>query len=157
MTLRLTYFGSLDYWRGIHLRNKLLKQTSGKSDIRELPIEEKDNWHIVVLLEEKVVGTIMLEEKTKKLVQIKQVAIDNSVQGQGLGKKMMDYSEELAKSLGFTHLFLTGRESAWMFYDKLGFYTEDVIYFDGDVLVKEYYKQIVTRKNVYVKEMETNG
>lgn len=140
---------------GIHLRNKLLKKTSGKELIQELPLEEKDNWHIVVLNDEEVVGTLMLSKKNRKTAQIEQVAISESMQGLGVGKQLIDFAENLAKELGFMQVYLTGRESAWKFYEKLGYQTNNKVSRKGRVIVKEFTKQLAIKE--MEKEMETNG
>ncbi|MEG0284795.1 MULTISPECIES: GNAT family N-acetyltransferase [Vagococcus] len=140
---------------GIHLRNNLLKKTSGKELIQELPLEEKDNWHIVVLNDEQVVGTLMLSKKSKKTAQIEQVAICESMQGLGVGKQLIDFAEAVASDLGFKQTYLTGRESAWAFYEKLGYTTNHKISKIGRVRIKEYTKKLVAHE--MVKEMETNG
>ena len=155
VTLKLTYFGSVEYWMGIHLRNNLLKKTSGKELIQELPLEEKDNWHIVVLNNDEVVGTLMLSRKSKKTAQIEQVAICEGMQGQGVGQKLIAFAEDLAQELGFEQVFLTGRESAWRFYEKLGYQTNHKQYKIGRVQIKEFTKVLEIKEKV--KEMETNG
>lgn len=54
----------------------------------------------------------MLSRKSKKTAQIEQVAICESIQGQGVGQQLIDFAENLAQGLGFEQVFLTGRESA---------------------------------------------
>lgn len=155
VTLRLTYFGSTEYWAGIYLRNELLKKTANTPLISELPLEEQDNWHVVVLEDERVVGTLMLSEWDNKTMKIQQVAIDPSMQGQGLGLRLMAFAEQLAKELGFKKTYLTGRESAWRFYEQLGYLTNHDIITGKGVLLKEFEKKLT--HNTYLKEMETNG
>jgi len=84
----------------------------------------------------------MLHQCFKSCVQIKQVAISPECQGQGLGKKLMIYAEEVARKLGFSTIFLTGRESAWKFYDKLGYNSLDEEYQDGELIFKVFKKDI---------------
>lgn len=156
VAVKLTYFGSVEYWMGIHLRNNLLKKTSGKELIQELPLEEKDNWHIVVECEEEVVGTLMLSTMSKRTARIEQVAVSGSMQGMGLGNQLIEFAEQLATELGFKQVYLTGRESAWRFYEKLGYETNHKVSQIGRVKIKEFTKELIIKKEK-VKEMETNG
>ncbi|MFC6346709.1 GNAT family N-acetyltransferase [Vagococcus carniphilus] len=144
-------FGSIEYWAGVQLRNELLKKTSGKELITTLPIEEKNNFHLVVIVEGEVVGTLMLSRMNQTTMRIEQVAISKKVQGQGLGITLIEYAEEFSSELGFQHVFLTGRESAWSFYEKLGYQGNDVVEMNGTIRIKEF------NKIIRVKEMETNG
>ena len=52
---------------------------------------------------------------------MKQVAVLPDLQGQGVGKALVQYSEALARRLGFTRMVLHARETAVPFYEKLGY------------------------------------
>ncbi|MDT2829421.1 GNAT family N-acetyltransferase [Vagococcus carniphilus] len=119
--------------------------------ITTLPIEEKNNFHLVVIVEGEVVGTLMLSRMNQTTMRIEQVAISKKVQGQGLGVTLIEYAEEFSSELGFQYIFLTGRESAWSFYEKLGYEGNGVVEMNGTIRIKEF------NKIIRVKEMETNG
>ena len=72
-----------------------------------------------------------------------------------LSKQLIDFAEAVASDLGFKQTYLTGRESAWAFYEKLGYTTNHKISKIGRVRIKEYTKKLVAHE--MVKEMETNG
>lgn len=135
-----------------------MKKSAGKPFLVDSPIEEKTDIHLVIKQDEKVVGTLLLHPCFTSCVQIKQVAISPECQGQGLGKKLMIYTEEVARKLEFTTIFLTGRESAWNFYVKLGYSELMEEYQDGELTFKVFKKDIkeiiqIPKK----KEMKTNG
>ena len=54
-------------------------------------------------------------------VQMRQVAVVPDLQGQGIGKALVEHSEALARRLGFRRLVLHARETAVPFYEKLGY------------------------------------
>ena len=56
-----------------------------------------------------------------KLIQMRQVAVDENVKGRGIGRMMVTYSEELARRLGFQEMVLHARETAVPFYELLGY------------------------------------
>jgi predicted GNAT family N-acyltransferase len=54
-------------------------------------------------------------------VQMRQVAVAESMQGKGVGRLMVKYSEALAKKQGFRKMVLHARETAVPFYELLGY------------------------------------
>jgi hypothetical protein len=52
---------------------------------------------------------------------MRQVAVVPELQGQGIGRAMVEYSEALARTVGFTRMILHARETAVAFYEKLGY------------------------------------
>lgn len=159
-------WNSEEYWRGIFLRNKLLKTSAGKEWIKELPVNEKYDIHIAAMIDGKVVGTLLLSKRSKTIAQIKQVAIDDRYQGFGIGKQILEFAEKTADLMNFQTVFLTGRKQAWGFYDHFGYQSIGFAYSDGQVLLKKFEKNICTKKNtrmveiikrITLREMETNG
>ncbi|RST90582.1 GNAT family N-acetyltransferase [Vagococcus bubulae] len=143
------------YKETLNLRNDVLRKSAGKPLLVESPKEERTDIHLVIKQDGKVVGTLLLHPCFTSCVQIKQVAISPTCQGQGLGKKLMVYAEDVAKRLGYSTIFLTGRQSAWNFYRKLGYSELMDDYVDGDLVFKVFKKEIQTVP--IVKEMKTNG
>ncbi|UUV99472.1 GNAT family N-acetyltransferase [Vagococcus luciliae] len=154
----LIKWNSAVYKETLHLRNQVLRKSAGKPLLVDAPIEEKSDIHLVIKQDGKVVGTLLLHPCFSSCVQVKQVAISPSCQGQGLGKKLMVYAEDVAKRLGYTTIFLTGRQSAWHFYQKLGYSELMEEYTDGDLVFKVFKKDIQLIPTIKSKkEMKTNG
>lgn len=143
------------YKETLNLRNDVLRKSAGKPLLVDSPTEEMTDFHLVVKQDGKVVGTLLLHPCFTSCVQIKQVAISPTCQGQGLGKKLMVYAEDVVKKLGFTTIFLTGRQSAWHFYQKLGYSELMEEYSDGELVFKVFKKDI--QPLPILKEMKTNG
>ncbi|EOH99164.1 hypothetical protein UAY_01941 [Enterococcus moraviensis ATCC BAA-383] len=164
--VKIIDWNSEDYWIGIHLRNKLLKTSSGKEWITELPVDEKHDIHMAVMMDGAVVGTLLLSKKSQTVAQIKQVAIDDNYHGIGLGKKLLEFAEKVAELMKFQTIILTGRKQAWGFYDRFGYQSSGCEYEEGLVSLKRFEKRLQTQKNtekfrinkpIQLKEMETNG
>lgn len=164
--VKIINWNSEEYWQGIFLRNKLLKTSAGKEWIKELPVNEKQDIHMVALVEGKVVGTLLLSKRSQTVAQIKQVAIDDRYQGFGIGKQLLEFAEKIADLMNFQTIFLTGRKQAWGFYDHFGYKRIGYAYSDGQVILKKFEKRICTKNNtrktgiikhITLKEMETNG
>ncbi|MGX7411642.1 GNAT family N-acetyltransferase [Enterococcus caccae] len=164
--MKVVNWNSEEYWSGIELRNKLLKTSAGKEWIKNLPLDEEKDIHLAAMIDGKVVGTLLLSKKSQTTAQIKQVAISDSYQGFGLGKKLLKFAEKIAELLDFQSVYLTGRKQAWGFYDHFGYQSIGYAYSDGQVILKKFEKKLYTNKGIgkfgiikYItlREMETNG
>lgn len=54
-------------------------------------------------------------------IRIMQVAVDVVHQGEGIGKKLIEYAEKTAKEIGYTTMVMHAMLSVVGFYEKLGF------------------------------------
>jgi predicted GNAT family N-acyltransferase len=55
---------------------------------------------------------------------MRQVAIEPSLQGQGIGSSLIKYSELVARKAVYTSMVLHARDTAVPFYQKLGYQIE---------------------------------
>ncbi|MGM0213492.1 GNAT family N-acetyltransferase [Enterococcus sp. AZ109] len=129
-------------------------KSAGKPVLTYAPLQEKEDLHLIVRIDGKVVATALLHPVNTQIAQIKQVAVSEKCQGLGIGRKLLDYAEKVAQNLGFTLVFLTGRKQAWHFYEKLGYDSLAETYFDHAVELKVFKKKLAVTKS---KEMKTNG
>ncbi|NSM32284.1 GNAT family N-acetyltransferase [Enterococcus faecalis] len=142
------------------LRNQVLKSSGGKSLLRESPVEEKQDIHLVIRQDEQIAGTLLLHPYSSNCMQIKQVAFYPKYQGKGLGKKLILYAEQIARNLNYSILFLTGRKQAWGFYKKLGYSEVTKAYSEDNLILMVFKKDLLTLNNtnfLNCKEMKTNG
>lgn len=148
----------MSYREALMLRNRILKESAGKPYLFEAPIEEKQDIHLVVRQGDEVVGTLLLHPVSASVIQIKQVAVEPSIQGKSLGKNLMIYAEEIARRLGFSTIFLTGRKQAWGFYEKLAYQGLLYEYQEDQLILKVFKKDIrLPLDRITTKEMKTNG
>jgi glucosamine-phosphate N-acetyltransferase len=100
--------------------------------------EIKDNIYIL-MLENKIIGcgTILFEKKIihkgKKVAHIEDVVIHSDFQGNGLGKKLINYFIHLSKEKDCYKIILDCKLDLLNFYQKLGFDHKNIqmsLYFD---------------------------
>ncbi|MHC1685203.1 MAG: GNAT family N-acetyltransferase [Clostridiaceae bacterium] len=120
--IRQIQFGSDEYKKQLELRNKILKRTIGLNIFDEDLSSEKNCYHIGCFLYGELVGTIILTKIDQCTVRIRQVAVEENLRGNNIGRKLMDYGEGLAKELGFKKVLLIARETAVNFYEKHGYH-----------------------------------
>jgi predicted GNAT family N-acyltransferase len=122
-TIRLITFGTPDYDASVALRFEVLRKPLGLSYSVEQLSEEWSDLHLASFdAAENMVGILLLTPLNESEVKMRQVAIVPDQQGRGLGGKLVEASEELAKSLEFKKITLHARDTAVPFYLCLGYY-----------------------------------
>lgn len=109
------------YPKTLELRDIVLRQPLGMS-IQDDTLEgEHEAIHICALYNEQVVGVLLLKTINEHTLQMKQVAVDESLRGQSVGRKMVEFAEQTALELGFTTIMLHARQVAVPFYEKMNY------------------------------------
>lgn len=128
--------GSEAYHQTIDLRHSILREPLGLSFSPEELAAEKDSIHITCHIKGQLVGCLVLKPHGSHELQMRQVAISELLQGQGIGKALVKYSEKYAtdilpepdksKSKAGTKnkIWLHARETAVPFYERLGYKRE---------------------------------
>ncbi len=106
----------------IDLRNKILRKPWDQP--RETATDTLEEHSINAFIEDEngnVVACGRLQENDDKIGQIRFMAVDNSQQGKGLGKKIVNFLEQKGKELGLKTIELQARENAVEFYKSNGY------------------------------------
>ena len=112
--------GSPAYWAAVELKNEILRKPLGlQLSAEELEVDQGAR-HLACYRGDRLVGCLSLlpQESDAKM---RHVAVAADLQGQGIGKALVAYSEALARNAGFRRMVLSARESAVSFYEKLGY------------------------------------
>jgi N-acetylglutamate synthase-like GNAT family acetyltransferase len=116
-----TEYGSDIYRKMLLLREAVLRKPLGlKLSPEELQKDVSDH-HIAALLEDAVVGCLVLMPLPDKTIKMRQVAVLSDKQRSGIGKSLILWTEDFSRSLGFSRIILHSRETAVGFYEKLGY------------------------------------
>jgi N-acetylglutamate synthase-like GNAT family acetyltransferase len=106
MIFRVVPFGHSDHYQDLlKLRTKVLR--NGLLPYKEQELQsEKDDLHIGLyrLGKAEAIGCCLIR-RVGEWCQMRQVAIDPSEQGKGLGSLLITYFEDYARSISITHLF----------------------------------------------------
>lgn len=123
LIIRLVEFQSPEYLETVELRERILRIPLGlKFDQQELDLEG-NQFHVAAFLDGKIAGCLALVPVGTKTLKMRQVAVDSGVQGQGIGTRLVSYSEEFAIKKGFCRIELHARKEAKRFYDDLAYTT----------------------------------
>ena len=115
--------GSESYFAAVRLRDEILVNPAGIMTTAEDVAAERDLMHVAGFLDGEVVATCLLVAEAGA-VRMKRVAVASSLQGGGIGTRMLRFCEAHARSIGASTLTAHARETAVRFYLNNGFATE---------------------------------
>lgn len=121
MALKQIDHGSKEYQQMINLRMDILRKPLGLSFTKDELEKEKEDILIGAFEEEKLLACCMLTKQDPQCVRLRQMAVQNNLQGKGIGASMMIFAETLARDKGFKKLTMHARKTALGFYEKLGY------------------------------------
>jgi len=121
MQTKVIQFGLDDYNKSIELRDKILRKPLGLEYDSDFLATEKDQFHLGIFSENEILGVLLLQIIDEKTLKMRQVAVDEHLQGTGIGRKLVGFSEEFAKQKGFQKIILHARSTAVPFYEKLNY------------------------------------
>ena len=121
LTIRTIEYGSCDYHDMVALRDKILRRPLGLTFSPEYLQQEISDVLIGGFEEEKIIGCCILSPVDENTVQLRQMAVDETLQGSGTGSKILAFAEQQAKANGFSELMMHARKEAVLFYEKNGY------------------------------------
>jgi predicted GNAT family N-acyltransferase len=121
MALKQIDHGSKEYQQMVNLRMEVLRKPLGLGFTKDELEKEKEDVLIGAFEDEKLLACCMLTKHDDKNVRLRQMAVQNNVQGKGIGASMMNFAETLARDKGFKKLMMHARKTATGFYEKLGY------------------------------------
>lgn len=121
MALKLIEHGSPEYKQMLDLRYQILRQPLGLSFDDVQLAAEKEDILIGAFDEEDLLACCVLTKEDAETVRLRQMAVQNNLQGKGIGATLMNFAENIARDRGFTRLTMHARKTAVGFYEKLGY------------------------------------
>ena len=79
---------------------------------------------IAAFEEEKMLGCCFLTAIDSHGVKLRQLAVQNNLQGKGIGASLMNFAENIARDRGFRTIQLNARKVALEFFEKQGYKVE---------------------------------
>ena len=105
----------------VALRQRILRDPLGLV-YTETDLEaERGERHLVLEQSGKLVGGLAVKVLTTERWKIRQVAVAESEQGSGYGKRLMEHAMTEAEKAGVKEIVIHSREVVIPFYEKFGF------------------------------------
>jgi predicted GNAT family N-acyltransferase len=121
MGLKQIDHGTKEYQQMVKLRMQILRQPLGLTFTKEELEKEKDNILIAAFDEEEMLGCCMLTKVDNQTLQLRQMAVNNNLQGKGIGASIMSFAENISRDRGYKKLIMHARDTAIGFYEKFGY------------------------------------
>lgn len=119
--LTLVAFGSGLYRQTLAFRDAHLRRPLGLVQTEADLAGEDEQLHIALLNDGVVAGTVVLRPAPEGIVKLRQMAVSPSLQGQGMGRRLVRFAEGVARERGFGRVELHARVTARPFYERLGY------------------------------------
>lgn len=107
----------------IMLRDEVLRKPLGLNFTEEQLAAEKDQIHLAAMMDERVIGTLLIAPQEGGHAKLRQMAISPNAQGQGVGAALLAFAENWLREHGYSHISLHARQGAEAFYARHGYAT----------------------------------
>jgi GNAT superfamily N-acetyltransferase len=127
LRIELIAVGTAAHREAMQLRERVLRIPLGLPGLSpEELVHEPDSVHFVCLAGKRVVGTMLLVaegggEDGARTLRMRQVAVAPELQGQGIGKLLVERAEAHARAEGAQMLIAHARAAVVPFYEHLGY------------------------------------
>lgn len=121
MNLSIIQTGTPGYEDMIALRMKVLLDPIGVPRSYINPQKEKDDLLLVAEEEGRLTGCCILTRVDEHTIQLRQMAVDNSLHGKGIGAALVSFAEQTARERGYSLLTMNARDAVLDFYRKCGY------------------------------------
>lgn len=123
MAIKIIDHGSKEYDQMIELRKSVLRKPLGLTYSTEDLERDKNDLLIGAFEEDDILACCILTQKEPGTFQLRQMAVDQKMQRNGVGAAIMYFAENLAKDAGGKEVMMHARKTAMGFYEKLGYAT----------------------------------
>jgi len=121
MPIKQIDHGTKEYKQMVELRNEILRKPLGLTFEQKELEREKNDILIAAFEEDKILGCCLLTKADNHCVRLRQMAVQNNLQGKGIGATMMNYAENVARDAGFNKVIMHARKTVVPFFEKLGY------------------------------------
>ena len=121
MGLKQIDHGTKEYQQMVKLRSDILRRPLGLTYTPEELAREKEDILIGAFDDDEMLACCLLTKVDTKCLKLRQMAVQNNLQGKGIGASMMSFAELVARDKGYKKLIMHARKTALGFYEKLGY------------------------------------
>ena len=124
MALKQIDYGTAEHRQMVNLRYEILRKPLGLAFTPEELELEKNDILIAAFEEEKMLGCCFLTHVDNQTVRLRQMAVQNNLQGKGIGASLMNFAENIARDRGYKTMMMHARKTTCHFFEKQGYKIE---------------------------------
>lgn len=121
MPLKIIDHGSKEYEQMIALRTDILRKPLGLTYDPQVLELEKNDILLGAFDDDQIMACCILTKYNNDTCQLRQMAVHQSMQRNGIGAALMNFAENMARDSGYKSMMMHARASAVGFYEKLGY------------------------------------
>lgn len=121
MEFKTILYNSDEYTQVVALRQRILRDPLGLKFSEEDLKRDADEVICVCVENREVVGCNQLVYINDKIIKIRQMAVDNTLQTKGIGSQLLHYAEDIARKKDYKIIELHARLISTGFYKKNGY------------------------------------
>ncbi len=121
MALKQIDHGTTEYKQMVKLRDAILRKPLGLTFSPDELAREEEDILIGAFDEDEILACCLLTKVDHETLKLRQMAVQNNLQGKGIGASLMSFAETLARDKGFKNLTMHARNTAIGFYEKFGY------------------------------------
>lgn len=123
MPIKQIDHNSKQYEQMVQLRYDILRKPLNLNFNKKDLEKEKDDILIGAFDEDRILGCCILTQVSDKEIKLRQMAVQNNLQGKGIGASLMNYAENISRDKGYESISMHARKTAIGFYKSLGYKT----------------------------------
>ena len=112
---------SKEYKQMVKLRDAVLRKPLGLAFSQDELSREKEDILIGAFDEDEMLACCLLTKMDNETLKLRQMAVQNNLQGKGIGASLMSFAETLARDKGYKKLTMHARDTAIGFYERFGY------------------------------------
>lgn len=147
MPVKQIDYGTKEYTQMLNLRQEILRDPLNLNLMDEHLEKEKTDILIGAFDEEMMLGCCLLTPVDKTTIQLRQMAVQNNLQGKGIGGTIMHFAENIARDRGYEKIMMHARSTAEGFYEKLGYHVV------GDEFMEVTVPHFIMEKNLNLRDL----
>jgi len=121
MPIKIIDHGSAQYQQMIDLRMEILRKPLGLHLEADDLEKEKEDILIGAFEDDDMVACCVLTKLSPELCKLRQMAVHQRMQRNGVGHAIMQFAENVARDAGFKTMTMHARKTAELFYEKIGY------------------------------------
>ena len=127
-------YNTVEYEDSLDLRSKVLRLPLGKKLSASDTFGEECQLHFGCFNDHRLKGCVVAKStENEARVKLRQMAVTQSFQGKGAGKRLLLDFEIFLKEAGVKEIELSARDTAILFYEKLGYEIVGSPYMQQDI------------------------
>ena len=120
MDMREITYDTADYAAMLDLRERILRKPLGLVVTEAEKQQDTKDYLLGAFDGDTIKGCLILQKQTDGSVKMRQVAVDENTQGQGIGGRMLQASYDIVRGWGVAQLYCHARGTAVDFYRRHG-------------------------------------